>query len=88
MYHALHPQTEMFRREQPNVNKLKELRRAAGLTQIQLAERSSVSRWRLCMAETGALELRPSEIEALGQALKPALERAVRMVQEFQQTGV
>lgn len=40
------------------------------------------------MAETGALELRPSEIEALGQALTSALERVVRMVQEFQQAGV
>lgn len=67
---------------------LREIRKTARLTQIELAQRSGVSRWRLAMAETGALELRPSEIEALGQALTSALERVVRMVQEFQQAGV
>jgi hypothetical protein len=40
------------------------------------------------MAEAGLIELRADEIQALRQALKPALEKAVRVIQEFQQAGV
>jgi hypothetical protein len=36
------------------------------------------------MAEADCLELRPEEIDAINQALKPDLERAVRIAAEFQ----
>jgi len=58
------------------------------LTQIELSHRAGVSCWRLGMAEAGLIELRADEIQALRQALKPALEKAVRVVQEFQQADV
>lgn len=62
---------------------LKTIRKAAGLTQIQLAARANVSRFRLCLAETGNIELRPEEIAAITEAVKPELERTTRLASEF-----
>jgi len=70
------------------VSKLRAIRKAAGLTQVQLSQRANVSRFRLCMAESDSLELLPDEIEAINQALKPGMERAVRIASEFQRANV
>jgi DNA-binding XRE family transcriptional regulator len=66
------------------VSKLRTMRKAAGLTQVQLSQKAKVSRFRLCMAESDFLELRPDEIDAINQALKPEMERAARIASEFQ----
>ncbi len=63
---------------------LKEVRKAAGLTQIQLAQKAAVSRFRLCLAETGSLELRPDEMAAIADAVRQAMERTIRIAHEFE----
>jgi DNA-binding XRE family transcriptional regulator len=68
------------------VSKLRVIRKAAGLTQVQLSQRANVSRFRLCMAEADCLELRSDELHAINRALKPELERAARLAAEFQDT--
>ncbi len=69
------------------MNKLKANRKAAGLTQVQLSQRANVSRYRLCMAESDSLELRPDEIKAINQAMKPEMERAAGIASEFQRVN-
>lgn len=66
------------------MSKLRANRKAAGLTQMQLSHKAKVSRYRLCMAEAGCLELRPDELDAVNQALKPEMEKAARIASEFQ----
>ena len=63
---------------------LKEVRKAAGLTQIQLAQKADISRFRLCLAETGSLELRPDEMAAIADAVRRAMERTARIAHEFE----
>ncbi len=63
---------------------IRELRKAAGLTQVRLAQRSGVSRFRICMAETESLPLRTDEVEAINRAVAPELEKALRVVSTFQ----
>jgi hypothetical protein len=63
------------------------MRKAAGLTQVQLSQKANVSRFRLCMAEADCLKLRPDELDALNQALMPEMERAARLAAEFQDAG-
>ena len=63
---------------------LKALRKAAGLTQFQLARKSGVSRFRIGMAESEGLELRPGEIEAINGVIKSGIEKAMRLASEFQ----
>ena len=67
---------------------LRATRKAAGLTQVQLSQRANVSRFRLCMAEADCLELRPDELNAISQALKPEMERAARIVSDFQRANL
>jgi DNA-binding XRE family transcriptional regulator len=67
---------------------VKTIRKAAGLTQVQLAQKANVSRFRLCMAESGALELRPDEIEAIRKAVEPEIERTAQIASEFQRSRV
>lgn len=43
---------------------------AAGLSQLALSIRARVSRWRLHLAERGAVELRLDEVERIAQVLK------------------
>jgi len=62
---------------------LRAVRKAAGLTQVQLSKRAKVSRFRLCMAEADCLELRPDELEAINRTLKPGMEKAARIAAEF-----
>jgi len=70
------------------VSNLKAVRKAAGLTQVQLSQRANVSRFRLCMAEADSLQLRPDEVDAINQALLPEMERAARIASEFQAKNV
>jgi predicted transcriptional regulator len=64
---------------------LKAARKAAGgISQIQLAREAGVSRFRIYLFEAGVLELRPDEIKAITDALRPGMERAQRVVAEFQ----
>jgi DNA-binding XRE family transcriptional regulator len=63
---------------------IKELRKAAGLTQVKLARQSGVSRFRICMAETESLPLRPEEVEAINRAVAPELEKTLRVASTFQ----
>ena len=66
------------------MSKLRAIRKAAGLTQVQLSQRANVSRFRLCMAEGDCLELRPDELDAINLALKPEIEKTARIAAEFQ----
>lgn len=70
------------------MDNLRAIRRAAGLTQMQLIERAGLSRFRYCMAEAGHLELRPDELDAIRIAVRPAMERTARTVSEFVAVGV
>ncbi len=49
---------------------LKGKRVAAGLSQLALSIRARVSRWRIHLAERGALELRMDEVQRIGQVFK------------------
>lgn len=51
---------------------IKSKRKASGLSQYQLAEKSDVSRNRIGLHEQGHLELRPEEIERISKALGDA----------------
>lgn len=57
--------------------RLRTIREAFGISQIDLARRACVSRFRLYEAECGSIELRPEEVEAIERVLKPAAARAV-----------
>lgn len=70
------------------MSKLRAIRKAAGFTQVQLSQKAGVSRFRLCMAESESLELRPDEIEAINRALEPEMERAARIASEFRSAMV
>ena len=63
-----------------NPNLIKELRRASNLSQIELSQKSGVSRFRIQLAESGTLELRPTELLAIKEALRPALTRAAELL--------
>lgn len=53
---------------------LRELRRMAGLTQWQLAQRCGVSRMRISLAECGQLELRQEEEAGVRSVLLDAIK--------------
>jgi predicted transcriptional regulator len=59
---------------------LKDLRRLCGVSQIELAHDSGVSRNRIQLAEAGTIELRSEEIQAIRKALKPRLERTAELI--------
>ncbi|MGA9647003.1 MAG: hypothetical protein WBQ76_13880 [Candidatus Korobacteraceae bacterium] len=63
---------------------LRVIRKTARMTQTQLSKKARVSRFRIALAETEGIELRPDEIAAITKALQPGLERAQRVVAEFQ----
>jgi hypothetical protein len=54
------------------------------LSQIQLAQRAKVSRFRLSLAETGSLELRDDEVIAIRNAVTPEIRRTARLTSEFE----
>jgi transcriptional regulator with XRE-family HTH domain len=61
-------------------NSVRELRRASHLSQIQLAQKSGVSRTRIQLAESGALQLSDHELQAIRAAVRPGLAKAVRLL--------
>jgi predicted transcriptional regulator len=63
---------------------LKTTRKTAGMTQIQLSRKARVSRYRIALAETGNLKLRFDELKAIASAVQPGLEKAGRLVSDFQ----
>jgi transcriptional regulator with XRE-family HTH domain len=63
-----------------NPNLIRELRRASNLSQIELSRKSGVSRFRIQLAESGTLKLRPTELLAIREAVRPALARAAELL--------
>ena len=62
---------------------LKSVRKRTGMTQIQLAARANISRFRISLAETGNIELRPDEIAAINDVVRQELENNARVVSEL-----
>jgi len=69
------------------MNEVRAMRKAAGLTQWILAQKAGISRFRLCMAESDHLKLRPDELDAIRIAVRPEMEKAVRIASEFVAVG-
>ncbi len=65
------------------VSNLRAIRKAAGLTQFQLSQKAKVSRFRLCMAESGSLELCAAEMEAIANAVRPEIEKTAQIAAEL-----
>ncbi len=61
---------------------LKSIRKASGLSQIELARRAKVSRFRISLAESGTIQLLPEEIAAVGEVILPELKKTKRFVTE------
>lgn len=61
-------------------NPVKELRVASNLSQIQLAQKSGVSRSRIQLAESGAVRLGKDELQAIRVAVRPGLAKAARLL--------
>jgi transcriptional regulator with XRE-family HTH domain len=59
---------------------LRELRKASNLSQIQLAQKSGISRSRIQLAESDALRLNDDEIRAIMSAVRPGLAKAARLL--------
>jgi hypothetical protein len=59
---------------------IKNLRRRGALTQIELSRKSGVSRSRIQLAEAGLLELRPEELQAIKNTVRPELARATELL--------
>lgn len=66
-----------------DMQNLKVTRKAAGLSQIQLAQKAEVSRFRICMAESGYLELRPEEVRAITTVVRREMEKRARRASEL-----
>ncbi len=64
----------------------RKVRRLAGCTQFQLANRTGISRVRLSLAETGQLRLRPEEKRALLDVLLREVTRTFTELQKVRQT--
>jgi len=67
------------------MSELRELREAAGVPRIVLADRAGVSRFRLYEAERGVRELTAEERSAIERVLAPELAKAVRAAAQLQQ---
>lgn len=62
---------------------IRRARKAAGLTQIQLARRANISRQRLCYAEMGELKLRTDEVLRIRRVIEEAPRRHAERVREI-----
>src|SRR5207245_2225884 len=74
---------QRWRFESMNRLELKAIRRAVGMSQIQLARETKVSRFRIYLFEAGTIELRLDEIEAITKAVQPGIKRAQQIVSDF-----
>ncbi len=70
------------------MSNLKAIRKAAGLSQIELAHRANVSRFRLSLAELGSLELRQDEIAAIRTAIRPEIQKTAQLALELEKEAV
>ena len=67
-----------------SLDNLREIRKVSGLSQIELAHRAGISRFRLCLAEAGSIELRADERAAIAAAVRPEMQRTARIAHEFE----
>ena len=67
------------------MTELRQLREAADLTRLELAQMAKVSAYRLQMAEYGHGELTPEEWERVLPALRPGVAKTIRAVARYQQ---
>ncbi len=65
------------------MNQLRELRKKARLSQIQLSQTANVSRFRLSLAENLAIRLRPAEVEAIRRAIKAEMSQRASDLREL-----
>jgi DNA-binding XRE family transcriptional regulator len=65
------------------MNNLKEIRKAAGLSQVVLAHKAHISRFRLYLAESGSIELRADELAAIANAVRPEMQRTARIAHDL-----
>jgi transcriptional regulator with XRE-family HTH domain len=65
------------------MTQLQQLREAAGMSRISLADRARVSRFRLYEAERGVRELSPKELAAIDRELRREHEKAAQAAAEF-----
>lgn len=70
------------------MSNLKAIRKAAGFSQIRLADRANISRFRLSLAESGLLDLRGDELQAIRTAITPEIQKTARLASEFESAGV
>ena len=70
----------MLQRTAMSANLVRELRKASNLSQIQLSQKSGVSRFRIQLAESGTLRLREDESQAILEAVRPGLSRAAHLL--------
>lgn len=61
-------------------NIIREVRRRADFTQIELAKKSGVPRSRIQLAEAGAVELRIEELQAIKEVVIPELARTAALL--------
>ena len=66
---------------------IRELRRMAGLTQWQLAQRCGVSRMRVSLAECGQVELRQDEESAVRALLLEAIKTCASKIRSVLSDG-
>lgn len=66
------------------MTELRQLREAAGVPRIVLADRAGVSRFRLYEAERGVRVLTPEELAAIDRELRREHAKAVRAATEFE----
>jgi len=74
----------IFFEESILLQQLRRLRKATGLTQIRLAARAGVSHYRVSLAESGQISLRPQEIAALYAVLGSELAAVRRDIETFE----
>jgi helix-turn-helix protein len=65
------------------MSELRQLREAAGVPRIVLADRAGVSAFRLYQAEAGRCELTATERARIDRVIGPELDKVVRTAAEF-----
>lgn len=81
-------ETSALERVQVTHWELKAIRKAVGMSQIQLAREAKISRFRIYLFEAGSIELRPDEIGAITKAVQPGIERAQQIISDFRSPSV
>jgi transcriptional regulator with XRE-family HTH domain len=66
-----------------SMKNLKELRKAAGLTQQHLGQLTNISRIRICHAELGLMKLTRDEVATIRKALVSVSKKSARVLAEL-----